>query len=482
LRIFLSILLAFTFTYSVVAQPQSIEYTSVSRNMSDSLSKLYVNKFLKPNHKLSLINASAKSHYKKKCKEKSEYFEKLVEHNLLFANDSLNIVISEIVNKLAFNSPEVEADNFHFFFYRDILPNASSLDEGLILLNIGLVERCESVDELAFIIAHEISHDLQDHYYKSVELKANTISERAFKKKVRKAELSNSYRDPSIMEIGRGLYEKLRENSRKEELEADSIGLILFTKAGYHPKAAISVMEMLDNADYFYYTDTLALSTIFSFQSFPFKKEWLLDDGIIPLWKRQDVLFEIPSEFKTHPTAKNRIKVFQEMTMDSTSTIATELGFKKIVSLEILESLLMNGQYSMALYEALQIQKQHPNDIAIQSAIVQSLMGVCFALKGSSFNKVVDTPDPSFPSAYNQLLTFLHQVNSKKLKKIATAYNKKNLEPIQGAMHQDFTALIFKYSTKEKTREKDKEIKNFIKNYPNTSKSKFLTNYLTHEN
>lgn len=480
MKVFLALLL-FLLTFQTKAQQSEAIKSENTKLISDSVRDVFVNRFLFPDEELSLNNKPARNYYKKNCIKKGEYFKWMANNKLLITNDSLNKTINSIIDNLAQHNSSIPSEYFTILLYRDIIPNASSFDEGLILLNLGLIQRCQTIDELAFIIAHEMSHDLKNHYYKSSEMLANIAGDRDLSKKIKKANKNKGILEQSILEIRTSITKELRTNDRKEELEADSLGFVLFTNAGYNPAAAIKSMLMLDKADYFFHTDTIHLSQTFNFNNYPFNPDWLIGDDLMPLWKRQEEHFEIPLEQKTHPTAKTRIKVFKSLNQTYTSSDYILFTQADIVAFEIIESLLINEQYSLAIHEALQLLKSFPNSIVLHSAISQSFMGISFALKNHNFSEVVDMPNEAYPVSYNQVLTFLHSLSSKKLKEIAKTYHNIYAAPNQNKIYQDFASIVFTNEAKQKTKEQNNLIDLFTKKYPNTSKSDFLTKYLTYE-
>ena len=122
--------------------------------------------------------------------------------------------------------------------------NAYCMPGGKIMVYTGLVERLEASDaELAAVIGHEIAHALREHsrerlsqaYAQQLALAGIAVATGAGQGTM---ELANQ-----ISQVTFTL-----PHSREQEAEADRIGLELMARAGYDPKAAISLWQKMSKA------------------------------------------------------------------------------------------------------------------------------------------------------------------------------------------------------------------------------------------
>ena len=120
------------------------------------------------------------------------------------------------------------AESIKFVLLEDDSINAFALADGHIFLFRGLVERCETDDQLASIMAHEMIHVLYKHHSRGVD----TVT--AIELLGILATITAGEQEPAI--AGQMISAALTESyGRDAELEADFMGADLMIKAGYDP-------------------------------------------------------------------------------------------------------------------------------------------------------------------------------------------------------------------------------------------------------
>ena len=111
--------------------------------------------------------------------------------------------------------------------------NAFSLSNGYIWITTGLLNFIKSDDELAFALAHEISHEELQHNKKHLTM---------FYIKNYLGSTSSQ-----LMIIAQGM--ALMPFEKTQEFEADINAVLLMKAAGYNEKAALTVLEKLSTID-----------------------------------------------------------------------------------------------------------------------------------------------------------------------------------------------------------------------------------------
>lgn len=122
--------------------------------------------------------------------------------------------------------------------------NAWAMPGGKIAVYTGLIEKLNATDaELAAVIGHEIAHALREH-----------ARERASEQMVASGLISVGSAILGLGDVGQKGAEYAYmgllglPNSRNHETEADRIGVELAARAGYDPRAAISLWQKMGQA------------------------------------------------------------------------------------------------------------------------------------------------------------------------------------------------------------------------------------------
>ena len=125
--------------------------------------------------------------------------------------------------------------------------NAWAMPGGKMAVYTGLIERLNATDdELAAVMGHEIAHALREHARERIARQmsteaASTIGSIAIQI------LTGVQLDPQIAgTVGQAVF--VLPNSRENEQEADVIGVELMARAGYDPRAAISLWQKMGQA------------------------------------------------------------------------------------------------------------------------------------------------------------------------------------------------------------------------------------------
>ena len=155
-------------------------------------------------------------------------------------------LISEYVNRVGQNlarSSDAKVP-FTFQIIEGDTPNAFALPGGYIFVYSGLIKVADEEDELAAALAHEIAH----------------VAARHMTKQATKSQIASWASIPAGVILGGGIAgvaarqaanlgipAAMLQFTRKDESEADYLGLQYLYAAGYDPNGAISIFEKLES-------------------------------------------------------------------------------------------------------------------------------------------------------------------------------------------------------------------------------------------
>jgi len=145
------------------------------------------------------------------------------------------------------NGMEAEVRNFawEFNLVKDDQVNAFCMPGGKIVVYEGLLKLVSSDDELAVVVGHEVAHAVAKHSNERMSQQLMT----QYGAQILTQALSN--KSAAIQKAGSTIYGLGAQYgltlpfSRKHESEADYMGLIFRTMAGYDPNVAITFWQKM---------------------------------------------------------------------------------------------------------------------------------------------------------------------------------------------------------------------------------------------
>lgn len=162
--------------------------------------------------------------------------ESIKKENELFRNPNYLSDLIRIGQKLVTVSDR-DYLAFQFYIINDEEMNAFALPGGYIFVNKGLIDKTNE-DELAFVLAHEIGHVAARHSVKRLQASLGfslilSIALKDVKNSIITDAVDIVY---NVVSLG---------YSRQDEFLADSLAVKYTKKAGFNPRAGVSLMEKL---------------------------------------------------------------------------------------------------------------------------------------------------------------------------------------------------------------------------------------------
>ena len=143
-------------------------------------------------------------------------------------------------------------DHYAFFIVKDPEINAFAAPGGYIAVNSGLLAITQNESELAGVIAHEIGHITQNHLQRAFEDSKKDAPLMALVLLGAIAAGAGSHSGDAPMAVlagGQGLIAQKSINfTRKDEVEADRVGIQTLANAGYDPNAMANFFERMEDA------------------------------------------------------------------------------------------------------------------------------------------------------------------------------------------------------------------------------------------
>jgi len=404
---------------------------------------------LRSANKVEFQNNGAKTDFFEGTKRLSDIIHRLDSMHLLMYSDTLTKFVNQIKDNIVSNNPELQQKEYKIFLLRTPEPNAFYFGEGLILFCLGLIERLQTVDEVATILGHEMSHDYFNHLVIGLHQRSEMMNSKQAKKEIRQAARTRMYRTTAIQNLLNAYQADYLRYKRTYELKADSMGFLFSSRCGYNVIAAKQVLNVLDEADQLRFPNTLPLEQIFSSEQFPFKSYWLYEENLAYLVERDSIVGLTPDSLKTHPDCDVRKESLAKMNLKSQPDIQNNMdaesqyrNLRPQFEFEMLATLIQVGQYPMALYTALNLQKEFPENRYLKYATANALIELGKLASGNKYLESVEFPDDQYQAGYNQVLTFLQNLNSTALNQLADQYLLKNELTLDDHPYGEYLKII----------------------------------------
>ncbi|MCQ2284421.1 MAG: M48 family metallopeptidase [Bacteroidales bacterium] len=266
-------------------------------------------------------------------------------------NDYLNTIVDNLLQ-----GDNVLRSKLHIYIIKSPVVNAYATYNGLVLVNLGMIAQVSNESELAFILAHEISHFAEKHALKIRDYK-DSLTDRDYL----------SY------------YLKSQCRSREQEMAADRIALERYLKQSPYSYSMVDgIFDVLQYAD-------------LPFDEVPFPKSQVETDfyqfpssyylaNTAPITNRANGI----DTLYTHPNIEKRRAaahaIASQMPNEGRSVfVQSESLFyeiRELARMECINYFLTEHMYDHALYNTYVLQRSHPNNAFLKEAEVTALYGL----------------------------------------------------------------------------------------------------------
>ena len=283
----------------------------------------------------------------------------LLSGQVLFG-DEMTSYVSDIADRVLAHDSLLR-DELRFYVVRSSEVNAFSTDPGVIVVTTGLLARADNEAQIAFVLAHEIEHYIEEH----------TVNAFIEAKKIEEGD-KNFDVDKAVR--------KLSNYSKDQEFEADADGLKLLAKSDYDLKEA---QNQLDKLMYGYLPFSNEPFEMSSLETQYFDIPEPLDlDSVQPL-SNPEVLANVSDTKSSHPNVASRklelTDVIEELGSPTDKKfIDAQERFELVKDLARFECIRIDmnrRHYADAIYQSTILAKKYPQNKFLKKAIAKSLYG-----------------------------------------------------------------------------------------------------------
>jgi hypothetical protein len=236
-------------------------------------------------------------------------FSRVINKKELYFDATIQNYAQKILQEIVNSNPSLANKNIAVYFSRSTEPNAYSIGDGTVIINLELLRYLNDEAEIGFVLSHEIAHYILNHrdlsIQKSIALQNSEENKKA-EKDIKKSKFNKQIKSDALVKDR--LYER-KNNSRYQEFQADSLGLVFFKNTKYNPASSIKLLEHLSKTDI--EKDSLSRKSYvknFTTKNQPFLKEWtVMEDFSGYNYSKESIFKWNIDSLKTHPNCEQRI-------------------------------------------------------------------------------------------------------------------------------------------------------------------------------
>ena len=326
--------------------------------------------------------------------------------NILF-NENLSNYVNDVATYVLKDQQNLR-NELQFYVLKSTVVNAFSTDQGIIFVTTGLLSQLENEAQLAFILAHEITHYTENH------------SQISYKDKQNISKGEKQYRDLSYNDRIR----KLSVYSKSNEFNADKGALKLFINTDYDIEEVFSSFDILLYADSPF--ENIRFDTSFFNTDVLYIPGTLFSDTINKL-EKNDTYDDYES---SHPNIHKRINALEYNLNNSKSKgklkykVSKErfINIQNLARFESINLFLTNRAYAEVIYRVFILKKEFPNSKFLNFSLAKALYGLAkYKNKINQYNQIKLRPNEAKGEFYN-LALFIDNMNRKQINVLAYRY------------------------------------------------------------
>lgn len=362
-----------------------------------------------------------------------DFKEQLDERKFLFDERFLNKV-KEILDHFKETNPQVPK-NTRILVSKSPVLNAYCLPDGTFIINMGLFYWLNNEDQVAGVIAHEISHKILEH---SIKTQLKAIDEELStqnKDAIRKLKSLKFNKTDKAFSIFKDKLYARGEMRKKHEYEADSLGYILLKNTKYNKLDYIESLRLMEKYDTIKPKEVKkeTYKKLFQLENQPFKEEWMkTEDFSIYDYSYKEKLNK--DSIATHPEMEQRIKRleknFSELINSKTNEPSEEYKkLDKLAGYNYIPSLMFSEDYGICIYICMsRLQREDLSEEDkkyYEKYLGENFQKIHKARKDYTLNRYLDRIEPKeHDESYIQFLSFMWNLNLNEIKNIADFYSK----------------------------------------------------------
>ncbi|WP_276730333.1 M48 family metallopeptidase [Chryseobacterium carnipullorum] len=365
-------------------------------------------------------------------KEFGTDFEKQVKNKDFIFKSEFETEIETLIQRLRKNNPRIPQD-LKILVARDNTPNAYCLADGTFVINMGLYNWFNSEDQIAAVITHELGHKIDEHSLKTFLsiIEQNQLDKIAVQNLKETTANRSQAQNKKAFDILKNRAYKKGVERRQQEMQADSLGYVLFKNSDFNKNEYVNALQRLQDFDTIS-PRQLKIETykkLFDLPKQAFNEKWMKKEDF-SLYNYNFYKEKLDKDsLASHPEMSRRIeklkKTFPELktSVESEKPSETFTSLKKMARMEILPNYFHSEDYGLGIYASMQFLQDGEEDKYYKGWLGKCFTKIYEARKNYNLNRYLDRIEPKNQSeSYQQFLNFMWNLSLDDIKNIADFY------------------------------------------------------------
>ncbi|MDN5477565.1 MAG: M48 family metallopeptidase [Chryseobacterium sp.] len=365
-------------------------------------------------------------------KEFGNDFEKQVKNKDFIFKSEFETEIETLIQRLRKNNPRIPQD-LKILVARDNTPNAYCLADGTFVINMGLYNWFNSEDQIAAVITHELGHKIDEHSLKTFLsiIEQNQLDKIAVQNLKETTANRSQAQNKKAFDILKNRAYKKGVERRQQEMQADSLGYVLFKNSDFNKNEYVNALQRLQDFDTIS-PRQLKIETykkLFDLPKQAFNEKWMKKEDF-SLYNYNFYKEKLDKDsLASHPEMSRRIeklkKTFPELktSVESEKPSETFTSLKKMARMEILPNYFHSEDYGLGIYASMQFLQDGEEDKYYKGWLGKCFTKIYEARKNYNLNRYLDRIEPKNQSeSYQQFLNFMWNLSLDDIKNIADFY------------------------------------------------------------
>ena len=474
-RLFILLLISFQSAhaqnnYPYIYQQLSHLYYSVQK---DSIKKAWV---CPP----AFTNKATQKKYKEIWESRTNFLLNAIDNDNFVHDQHVYNYVDGIVTQIVKSNKELIPVKPMIFLDRSEVVNAYAIGGNVIAINLGLISFSQSREEIALVVAHELSHNILGHAENAMKQRAELLTSEEYKNSLNEILDSKYERLTRLKKVLETYSFERNRHQRYKESEADSLAIMLLKKSSIAFNAQFFMR--LDSADSPYkQLLNKPVKNYFESYGLAFEDGWIQkrSKGLSTRNYNFTDAETIQDSMKTHPDCVIRYEKNLSLTTAGAVYNNVPAAIHDNANKMIIWNMFSNSNLTGCLYRVLLEADKGKKDPWYDFMVSNIISGLYYSDKQlHRFTSICVMKKEYISKPYYELQTMLEQISSDKLSAYCSSLQSLPFWEKLTAAERALKGLM--YTITLDTESNDKNIARTAKEFSSGNPSSMYCEFSTH--